>query len=255
MAQQFPPDYFVDLISKARRLKNLRIDDVSSVDRGAGRGVDVVLIKKFPGWKSPEEWAAMRKNNDVGMVGDPREGIERVIHDLQSQKIGKDVGAMRAKRIHDDHFYNIDRRDERGRPLSDHQQFDRWQKLDPRGRRYAEASAGALQSTPDEREAEMKSDVATDRSHQHARETIGAEHHGRNEAGQMQKVDRFGVPVALKNEGIDKLNAMAEKVVQLAKRDGHQLSHAHAFTLVLKCDGAKDLLRRDWEHRGISAGS
>lgn len=56
--QQIAPDVIADVIKlsptsierirqMARHLKNLRIDEVSSVDRGAGEGVKVVLIKRL----------------------------------------------------------------------------------------------------------------------------------------------------------------------------------------------------------------
>ena len=54
--------------TRYRQLKNLRIDEVSSVDRGAGEGVNIVLMKRHGTYYTPqptdiiEKAAAMRED-------------------------------------------------------------------------------------------------------------------------------------------------------------------------------------------------
>ena len=47
-----------------RQLKNLRIDEVSSVDRGAGKGVNVLLLKRF----TPDQFYTSIEKGDLADV-------------------------------------------------------------------------------------------------------------------------------------------------------------------------------------------
>jgi hypothetical protein len=124
-----------------RRLKRLQISEVSSVDRGAGYGCDVVLIKR-----DDEQERAMKH--------DPHAELDGIVSDLQDGKIGRNVGFSRLKSWHDKHAFFRDRRDPRGRPLSDAQQFQDFLEGTPQGRIANQAMLNGLESTHEELQAE-----------------------------------------------------------------------------------------------------
>lgn len=71
----------------ARRIKNLKIDEVSSVDRGAGRGVAVVLMKSATGASLPEIEASIIKHAQTDAIS--KAELSKLIED-RAEHLRKD---------------------------------------------------------------------------------------------------------------------------------------------------------------------
>jgi hypothetical protein len=257
MAQYFDPRHFADLLSGKRQLKNLRVEEISSVDRGAAIGADVVLLKRriaeradpsMPVW-APEQFAKKERQMHTN---DAHADAEEVVGAMDAHEIGRDVGHMRLKSIHDRAHFSIDRKDAKGRTISPERQYESWKAESPQGRRASASMARALQSTGQERVDEMKRDVATDESHEHQRDHIGGAQGSGTYEEASKRVDKHGLTPSMVNPGITALNAAADRIVDFAKKHGRQLSHARAFVEVCKSDQGKIWLAEDWKARGIT---
>jgi hypothetical protein len=132
---------------------------------------------------------------------------------------------MRGKAWHDSHAFDAYRKDERGKVLSDHQQWQHFKKFHPVGKAFSEACANGLRDTTEEMEKELglKSDL--DAAHERQRE-LGSGHHGRNER-QVTKQTVLSIC-------IDEINKMAGALVEKAKREkGITISFQKAFEVII----------------------
>lgn len=135
---------------RMRQLKNLKIAEVSSVDKGASPGARVMLVKRDD-WLSPQQWAeekAMQKSHN------PADEFDSIVSAVRDGKIGKNVAHIRLKAWHDKHGFDRDRRDPRGRSMSDVQQFQDFLEGTPQGRLANQAMVNGLTDTHEELQAE-----------------------------------------------------------------------------------------------------
>jgi hypothetical protein len=247
---RFPSNYFAGM----HRLTNLRVHEISSVDKGAGVGVDVVLLKRrqaeaadpsMPKWE-PERFTKEREMSK----GDKHGQFHAILDGVREKRIGKGVAWMKLQKWHAAHEFSLDRRSETGKPLSDVQQHTRFMSQHPLGKMASEVLRNhGLDDTPEEIQHEMMGGASDlDNLHEHER----GKHPGSGRFEATTKADKHGVPAAVTDPAIRKLNELADLVVTFAKRNGRQLSHAKAFTVVCKTDEGKELLKQDWAARGIS---
>jgi hypothetical protein len=226
---QFPPDYF-DFSRPLAKLTKVRIDSVDSVDRGAGIGTDVILAKRRaweaedpsrPRWE-PEKF---EKERQMRKADHPFEHIEHLTDQVRKGEIGTGVAEMRGKAWHDSHAFDAYRKDERGKVLSDHQQWQHFKTHHPVGKAFSEACAHGLRDTTEEMEKELglKSDL--DAAHERQRE-LGSGHHGRNERPVTKQT--------VSSICIDEINKMAGVLVERAKREkGITISFQKAFEVII----------------------
>jgi hypothetical protein len=114
------------------------------------------LHPSFPKWEGANTMSSFQKD------ASPQDQINGVIKDLRTNVIGKNVATLRAKRIHDDHLFQVGATDASGKPLSDAQQWVRWTQQSPQGARFSEALKAANESTQDETDAEVRRQAAAD---------------------------------------------------------------------------------------------
>jgi hypothetical protein len=209
-------------------IKRLRITEVSSVDRGANAHATVVLRKQYeaehpdyPKWE-PEKY---QKEQEMRKADHPFEHIEHLTDQVRKGEIGTGVAEMRGKAWHDSHAFDAYRKDERGKVLSDHQQWQHFKKFHPVGKAFSEVCANGLRDTTEEMEKELglKSDL--DAAHERQRE-LGSGHHGRNE--------RQVTKQTVSSICIDEINKMAGALVEKAKREkGITISFQKAFEVII----------------------
>jgi hypothetical protein len=232
--------YYFERFGKARRLTNLRIDSVDSVDKGAGIGVDVVLRKRrefeaanpgYPRWE-PEllkEQTEMRKADHPFL-----EHVQNLSDMVAKGEIGVGVAELRGKRAHDSSpMFDAYRKDERGKVLSDHQQWQHFKKHHPVGKAFSEACAHGLRDTPAELEKELGLKNDLDAGHERQRE-LGSGHHGRNEGEVTKGADGKPVRKTLSSVCIGEINKMAAQLVKRAKAEkGVTITFAKAFEVIV----------------------
>jgi hypothetical protein len=247
MARRFGELEFVDLTSGVHRLTKLKIDSVDSVDRGAGRGVTVEQVKKFPGWQPPEFYErekAMLKSDH------PHHALNDIVDDLDHGRIGKDAGFLKIQDHFNRHHYSIDRTDPRsGKPIPAASQMQKWLDHAPKGQRANMALKRALNDTHDEKMAALNS---LDEAHaRQQRELGGAQNDGEYANATKRGVDEYGIPLAVSNGAIRKLYELSHALVARAKRDKVTLPLARAFVEISKTDTGRALLLADAALRGI----
>jgi hypothetical protein len=231
--------YYFEKYGKVRRLKNLVIDEISSVDRGAGIGARVVLAKRRQ-WEAEEiaagrvppiwEPETFQKEHEMRKADHPF--IERVQHltdMVRKGEIGTGVAELRGKAAHDSSpMFDAYRKDEKGKVLSDHQQWQHFKTYHPVGKAFHEACVTGLRDTQAELSKELGLDHLTDT---HEAERRKHPNDGRfDEAGASTTKRAPLTASAVYNAEIDK---MARELVARAKKDGISLSLAKAWEAIV----------------------
>jgi hypothetical protein len=138
----------------------------------------VVTVK----WQ-PEKF---EKEREMRKAADHIEHIQHLTSMVERGEIGKNVAHLRAKAAHDASGFDIDRKDARGKVMSDAQQFEHFCDHHPVGKAFRQACAHGLEDTQSELEKEYAAKNDLDEAHERQRE-LASGHHGRNPRGQVQK--------------------------------------------------------------------
>jgi hypothetical protein len=262
MAQQFPPDYFSSG-ARPRQLKNLRIEEVSSVDVAANPGARVAFHKRggedmtaatilrkrreferatpsYPKWQQPE---LLKEQTEMRKADHPLQHIKDLTDMVRRNEIGKSVASYRAKAFHDEHLHDAYRKDERGKVLSDHQQFAHAMQHHPVFKALGEAIAQGNESTEDElaKEYGLKND--TDEAHRRQRENLGG---GQND-GENPNATKRDMSAIIN----DQLTAKANELLAQARKEGVKGASFHKIFeyVVTKTAWGRSLYELDRYHR------
>jgi hypothetical protein len=191
----FAPDHFVHLFSMSPIEKRER--DTLAFDKR----------QRDPLWREPSYY---KERTEMRKHGHPHQTIEDLTDQVRAGEIGKNVAHMWAKAAHDASGFDIDRKDARGKVMSDEQQFQHFLENHPIGKAFRQACAQGLESTPDEVEKEMKAPRGgrdLDEAHERQRQ-LGSGHDGRNERA---------VTKTLSSVCWAEITRMAEQLVKRAK--------------------------------------
>jgi hypothetical protein len=99
-------------------------------------GIERFDETQTPIWQPPEYW---KEQEEMKKSDHPFEHIEHLTDMVERGEVGKNVAHLRAKSWHDKNAFDIDRKDARGKVMSDAQQFERFSTIilsaKPSGRR------------------------------------------------------------------------------------------------------------------------